>query len=50
MPQLGFGTWLFPNNEVTDVLMTAIMDYGYRQIDTATMHKNEEGIGKALKE
>ena len=30
MPQLGFGTWLFPNEKVTDVLITAIMDFGYR--------------------
>lgn len=48
-PQLGFGTWLFPENEVTEVLIKAIRDYGYRMVDTAKMYKNEEGVGRALK-
>ncbi len=50
MPMLGFGTWLFPENEIKDVLKKAILDYGYRQIDTAKMYENERGIGEALQE
>lgn len=48
-PKLGFGTWLFPENQVTDILKIAIRDYGYRHIDTAKMYKNEEAVGNALK-
>ena len=49
-PLLGFGTWLYPENKVYEMTKKAIRDYGYRQIDTAKMYKNEEEIGKAIKE
>jgi diketogulonate reductase-like aldo/keto reductase len=41
-PLLGFGTWLYPENKVYEMTKKAIRDYGYRQIDTAKMYKNEE--------
>lgn len=50
MPVLGFGTYLFPKETVGEQLKTAILDYGYRQIDTASMYENEEEIGTALQE
>ena len=48
-PVLGFGTWLFPESLIEDVLISAIRDFGYRMIDTAKMYKNEEGIGRAIR-
>lgn len=50
MPMLGFGTYQFPENEVGEVLKTAILDQGYRLIDTAPTYGNEKAIGNALKE
>jgi diketogulonate reductase-like aldo/keto reductase len=32
------------------VVKAAILEHGYRLIDTASFYKNEEGIGRALKE
>lgn len=49
-PVLGVGTWLLSNDEAYKSVKTAIRDYGYRQIDTAKMYNNEEGVGRAIKE
>lgn len=50
IPCVGFGTWTLPNNESTvDIIKTAI-DCGYRHIDTAFYYKNEQAVGKAIKE
>jgi diketogulonate reductase-like aldo/keto reductase len=34
MPQLGFGVWQVPDDEVTSAVATAL-EVGYRSIDTA---------------
>ena len=47
MPLLGFGTWQISNREATQATADALQA-GYRHIDTATMYRNEAGIGKAL--
>src|SRR5690625_877428 len=47
MPQLGFGTYLIPNEEVEDAVGHALKA-GYRSIDTATIYENESGIGNAI--
>src|SRR5436853_7742940 len=47
MPQLGFGVFLVPAEEVVEPVRAAI-DAGYRLIDTATLYANEEGVGRAL--
>jgi 2,5-diketo-D-gluconate reductase A len=47
MPLLGFGTWQISNREATQATAHALQA-GYRHIDTATMYRNEAGIGKAL--
>ena len=47
MPLLGFGTWQISNREARQATAYAL-EAGYRHIDTATMYRNEEGIGKAL--
>ena len=49
MPVLGLGTYL--NNENTkEVVKRAIMEFGYKHIDTASDYENEEQIGEALQE
>lgn len=50
MPMLGFGTYQFPENELSSVLKSAILDHGYRLIDTAPMYGNEKAIGNVIKE
>lgn len=47
MPQLGFGVWKVPNEEVMAAVTTAI-ETGYRSIDTAKVYGNEVGVGKAI--
>lgn len=47
MPQLGFGVWKVPDEEVTKAVSKAI-DTGYRSIDTAKVYGNEVGVGKAI--
>lgn len=49
IPQLGFGVWQVPNDEVVKVVATAI-EAGYRSIDTAQGYDNEEGVGRAIRE
>jgi 2,5-diketo-D-gluconate reductase A len=50
VPQVGLGTFLSSEGEVETVVKSAILDHGYRHIDTASLYKNEEAIGRALKE
>lgn len=45
MPKVGLGTY---GMDKVDEYYTAIVDIGYRHIDTAHMYKNEEVIGEAL--
>ncbi|REF35693.1 aldo/keto reductase [Thermasporomyces composti] len=47
IPQLGFGVWQIPNDQVVDAVTTAL-EVGYRSIDTAAAYGNEEGTGKAI--
>jgi len=49
MPQLGFGVFLVPPDEVVEPVRAAL-DAGYRLIDTATLYGNEEGVGRAIRE
>jgi diketogulonate reductase-like aldo/keto reductase len=48
MPQLGFGVFLVPADEVVEPVRAAL-DAGYRLIDTATLYGNEEGVGRAIR-
>ncbi|MFD3687644.1 aldo/keto reductase [Nocardiopsis sp. NPDC058631] len=48
IPQLGFGVWQVPDDEVVDAVSTAL-EAGYRSIDTAAAYGNEEGVGEALR-
>lgn len=47
MPQLGFGVFQVPPEDVEHVVTTAL-ETGYRSIDTAAMYRNEEGVGRAI--
>jgi diketogulonate reductase-like aldo/keto reductase len=49
MPQLGFGVFLVPADEVVEPVRTAL-EVGYRLIDTATLYGNEEGVGRAIRD
>ncbi|WP_144628629.1 aldo/keto reductase [Arthrobacter woluwensis] len=47
IPQLGFGLYKVPGEDVAD-LVPAAVDAGYRHFDTAAMYGNELALGKAL--
>jgi 2,5-diketo-D-gluconate reductase A len=47
MPQLGLGVWQTPADETADVVRDAL-EAGYRSVDTASIYRNEEGVGRAL--
>jgi len=47
MPLLGFGTWQIKGQQCYDAVRTAL-DVGYRHIDTATVYRNEDQVGRAL--
>ncbi|HJG42922.1 aldo/keto reductase [Corynebacterium phoceense] len=49
MPQLGLGTYKLRDDECVRTIREAI-EIGYRKFDTATLYKNEEAVGKALKQ
>lgn len=48
IPQLGFGVWQVPNEDVGGAVQAAL-DAGYRSIDTAQGYSNEAGVGDAIK-
>jgi 2,5-diketo-D-gluconate reductase A len=49
MPLLGFGTWQMRGGECRRAVQHAL-DVGYRHLDTATMYRNEDDIGRAIRE
>lgn len=50
IPYFGLGTYLADNDqEVIDAVKNAL-NAGYRHIDTAAAYKNEDGVGKGIKE
>jgi len=49
MPQLGFGVFLVPPEEVVEPVRVAL-ETGYRLLDTATLYGNEEGVGQAIRD
>ena len=51
MPKVGLGTFTMSEKERdVAVLKKAILEDGYRHIDTATLYENEELIGETLEE
>lgn len=49
IPVIGLGTWLSKNNEGYDSIITATK-IGYRHVDTAAFYKNEEEVGRAIRD
>lgn len=49
-PAIGLGTFLSSEGDCHTVVKEAILNHGYRNIDTATIYQNEEAIGDALQE
>uniref|UniRef100_A0A7S3HWF1 NADP-dependent oxidoreductase domain-containing protein n=2 Tax=Choreotrichia TaxID=141411 RepID=A0A7S3HWF1_9SPIT len=49
IPVIGLGTFLMTDNP-KEMVKRAILEYGYRHIDTAMIYGNEELIGEALEE
>ncbi|NUP25203.1 MAG: aldo/keto reductase [Nocardia sp.] len=49
IPQLGFGVFQVPEDQVFDTV-TAALNAGYRSIDTAAIYGNEEGTGRAIRQ
>jgi 2,5-diketo-D-gluconate reductase A len=47
MPQFGLGVFQTPPDETERVVKMAV-DEGYRLVDTASMYRNEDGVGQAL--
>jgi 2,5-diketo-D-gluconate reductase A len=47
LPQLGFGVFQIPPDEVVEPVARALQA-GYRLIDTAAAYRNEAGVGKAI--
>ena len=47
MPQFGLGVFQTPPATTAQVVKLAV-DEGYRLVDTASMYRNEEGVGQAL--
>lgn len=50
MPQFGIGTFTLPNDETTVELLIQALRRGYRHIDTAHAYRNEQSVGRAIRE
>ncbi len=50
MPKFGLGTSCMTTEEEISNFVKAVVEFGYRHIDTASFYDNEEIIGKALKQ
>ena len=49
IPQIGFGVFRMENLEECEKATIEAIKAGYRLIDTATVYKNEEAVGRAIK-
>ena len=50
IPVLGFGTWKAENGEVAYQAVLEAIKVDYRHIDTAAIYKNEESVGRAIRD
>lgn len=50
IPVLGFGTWQAQDGEEAYQAVREALAAGYRHIDTAAVYKNEESVGRAIKD
>ena len=49
IPDQAYGTWLIENQNAANCVKMAL-ELGYRHIDTAQAYRNEEGVGRGIKE
>lgn len=49
IPGIGLGTWRSTDDEVYNAVITALKN-GYRHIDTAAIYRNEEAVGRGIRE
>jgi 2,5-diketo-D-gluconate reductase A len=47
MPMVGFGTWQLQGRRAYEAVRYALQ-VGYRHVDTATMYRNEDEVGRAV--
>lgn len=50
IPYLGLGVWQADEGREVQQAVTWALEAGYRHIDTASIYKNEEGVGQAVRE
>jgi diketogulonate reductase-like aldo/keto reductase len=50
MPWLGFGVFKMSDGQEVEQAIHHALEAGYRNIDTATVYRNEHGVGKAIRE
>ncbi len=50
MPMLGLGVWQVPNGPECVNAVRWALELGYRHIDTAQAYRNEESVGRALRD
>ena len=50
MPWLGFGVFKMSDGQEVEQAVSYALETGYRSIDTATVYRNERGVGKAIRE
>ncbi|MFD1017621.1 aldo/keto reductase [Thalassobacillus hwangdonensis] len=50
MPQFGLGVYKMEDGNETAQAVKNAIDLGYRHIDTASVYKNEEGVGQGIKD
>lgn len=48
MPLLGLGVYKLPDDVQAESAVTSAISAGYRMIDTASVYKNEESVGRAI--
>jgi diketogulonate reductase-like aldo/keto reductase len=48
IPVLGLGVWQIPRRETAQAVRWAL-EAGYRHVDTATIYRNEEGVGEGIR-
>lgn len=50
MPWLGFGVFKLSDGQEVEQAVSYALEVGYRSIDTAAAYRNEDGVGKAIRE
>jgi len=50
MPRLGLGVYLMRPGKVTYQAVKAALEAGYRLVDTASMYRNEDDVGRAIRD